>query len=126
MALPGIPSQVVRLGSVTQINQVDSAAPATIAVLPKIVDKGSVRSLQNLLRAYKDYDQDPDTVDGMATYEMFVQSPDLGASDSMKVLDRDPAGLPERTRLRRKLRAILDPILNERITPFVWQQYPLV
>jgi hypothetical protein len=130
--LPGKHNQRVYVGSVMQINKIDatSSSSATmsaahIAYLPKLVDKGSVRSLLSLLRGYHDYDEDPDTVDGMPTYEIFVASPDLESSSrpSMKILDQDSEALPERRRLRRKLSDILDPLLKNRITPFVQEHY---
>lgn len=134
--LPGKTGQVVRTGTIHQINPVvvvtnaSVTAGAAIAVLPSLVDWSSVQALVKLLRAYPTYDQDPDTVDGMATYEIFVDSPDLNktssSTPSIKRLDSDPTALPERNRLRQKLRAILHPILNERITPFVRLQYPHV
>jgi hypothetical protein len=128
--LPGKPGQEVRTGSVTQINRVMNASTtdavplmAEIALLPNLVDRSSIDQVLRLLRNYHSYDQDPDTVDGMTTHEMFVDSPDLGAT-GIKVLDSDPHALPERSRLRQRLRSILHPILNERITPFVQEHYP--
>jgi TPR repeat protein len=126
--LPGKSSQPVRTGQVTQINPVNAIAhkvTSEVAVLPQLVDAVSVQALLKLLRAYQSFDQDPDTADGMATYEMYVDSPNLGGNnESMKVLDYDPQALPERNRLRDQLRSILHPIVAERITPFVRQHYP--
>jgi TPR repeat protein len=131
--LPGKPTgQEVRTGSVAQINRVTNASTkdavplmAEIALLPNLVDRSSIDQVLRLLRNYHSYDQDPDTVDGMTTHEIFVDSPDLG-STGIKVLDSDPQALPERSRLRQRLRSILHPILNERITPFVKEHYPHV
>jgi TPR repeat protein len=133
--LPGKPGQQVRTGSVAQINRVTNASSATlhavplmaeIALLPNLVNRSSIDQVLKLLRNYHSYDQDPDTVDGMTTHEIFVDSPDLGATGGIKVLDSDPHALPERRRLRQRLRSILHPILNERITPFVQEHYPHV
>jgi hypothetical protein len=83
----------------------------------------------NWLQNYNgEYDRDPDTADGMPTYEIFIDNPDLSStsiSASAKVMDADPEALQRRTPLRQQqLRDLTQPILDEIITPFVRQRYP--
>ena len=138
--------QVVQSGTIQQINPItnqlnrQSTIPSSsteIVYLPQIVDSVSVQKTLHLLRSYSDLDEDPDTVDGMTTHEIFVDSPDIryrhvqGASDppleqSIKIRDTDPRSLPKRTLLRKRLQTILQPILKDRITPFVQMNYPNV
>ena len=125
--LPGGITKTVASGHVTQINNVGDRASidAEFAVLEQAVDHDSIELVLQLLRSYKTYDEDPDTVDGMPTYEMFVDNPDLRTgTPGMKVLDSDPNALPQRTELRKHIRRILDPYLNNVLTPFVRARYP--
>ena len=127
-------------GKVNQINQIqdagssrDETTSATttysteFSILPQIVNRSSVRDVLELLEDYQYLDEDPDTVDGMPTYEIFVDSPDLYSKHSTtKVRDQDPTFVPDRQALRDKLQSILQPYLQEIITPFVRQRYPKV
>jgi TPR repeat protein len=156
MQLPGkIEPQEIRCGTVQQINPIrqhnNSHIPTTnvppptitttteITYLPQIVDSLSVQKILKLLRAHPWFDEDPDTVDGMTTHEIFVDSPEIRqvhhqqqqqhaqhfdrSTNHMKGRDYDPITLLERTRLREQLQTILQPILQERITPLVRRQY---
>ena len=62
-------------------------------------------------------------VDGMPTYEMFIDSADLGASGG-KPLDSNPHTFAQRQPLRQRLKALTQPVLDQVITPFVEQNYP--
>jgi TPR repeat protein len=148
VTLPGKPDpQLVQLGIIQQINQIrveesknhaifkSSSSSSEIAYLPQIVDSSNVERILQLLRSYPDLDEDPDTVDGMTTHEIFVDNPEIRRrlltndpllEQSIKARDTDPVALPERTRLRAELQEILLPILQERITPFVQRHYPNV
>jgi TPR repeat protein len=147
VTLPGkVEPQRVQLGTIHQINRIRKnqtqhhstqlSSSTEIAYLPQIVDSSSVESLLRWLRSYPDLDEDPDTVDGMTTHEIFVDNPEIrlrqssedphSLEPSIKVRDTDPVTLPERTRLRAQLQAILQPILQDRITPFVQMHYPNV
>ena len=108
--LLGKANQTVRTGSISQIYKVDSAAPASTALLPELVDRASIHDVLQILRSYGNYDEDPDTVYGMPTYELFVDSRDLGECE-WKVLDR--VDKEQGDLVRTQLRAILDPILEK-------------
>ena len=74
-------------------------------------------------------DADPDTVDGMPTHEMFIDNLELRQGNPSKSsLDgskaRELAVMESRESIRRRLREIVDPILEERLTPYVRQRYP--
>lgn len=75
-------------------------------------------------------DNDPDTVDGMATHEIFIDNIELRNGKPSKGFNsighskKDINNMELRAPLRRQIRLITDPILNERITPFVRKMYP--
>ena len=107
-------------GSVAQPGE--GAAPS-FAVLEGVVPRAAVQDMLGLLEGYEEpLDADPDSVDGMPTYEIFLESTDLGKGG--KALDQDSDALKTRTPLREKLRAITQPLLDEKITPFVRERYP--
>ena len=66
--------QKIAPGSVSQINNFSSQNDVFVnfAVLPEAVDRSAVEDALTLLRGYKDWDDDPDTVDGMTSHEMFL------------------------------------------------------
>jgi hypothetical protein len=124
--LPVGRTQVVAQGIVNQIHKVNSASvDAKVSVLPSLVDQKSVDKMLLLLRNHSSMDQDPDSVDAMPTYELYMDSPDLDSGMAgMKVLDSDPTSLAQRRSLRKQILSITKPILEERITPFVRSQFP--
>jgi hypothetical protein len=123
--LPTGRPQVVAQGFVNQIHHKENSVDAKVSVLPSLVDRMSVDNMLGLLRNHSSVDQDPDTVDAMPTYELYMDSPDLDSGmPGMKVLDSDPTSLAERRALRKQILSITKPILEERITPFVQSQYP--
>lgn len=81
--------KVVAQGRVTQINKLhnqnendndySNSIDADISVIQSAVDQHDIDDVVALLRAYNDenYDQDPDTVDGMPTYELFLDNEDI-------------------------------------------------
>ncbi|CAB9513705.1 expressed unknown protein [Seminavis robusta] len=133
----------VSTGTVTQINQFANSGTSSstinsatansesinlateFSVLPQALSRSSVDNVLSILQDYQYLDEDPDTVDGMPTYEIFVDSPDLyQRQGNNKVRDSDPNFLPYRIQLREKLQAILQPYLTTVLTPFVQQHYP--
>jgi len=99
-------------------------------VLPSVVTQEEIASILALVDDEDlELDADPDTVDGMATHEIFVESSDLyersqqGWMPGMK-LDSNAEAVKQRKPLRAKLKRIMDPILSERITPYIRQRYP--
>ena len=131
--LPGKPTgQSVRLGSIPQVNSKvndeNRTAPATIALLPQLVSQDSIQKIMRILRSYNasELDQDPDTVDALPTYELFVRNPELedGNESFLKEGSLDSKAAQRRSRLRQQLSAIMDPTLDERITPFVQSHFP--
>ena len=144
-------------GSVTQINhslqqqdepstnEEEDADPPTappestnaysteFSVLRQALPRSSVAAVLQLLEQqdYPYLDEDPDTVDGMPTYELFVDAPDLydhqtkTTTTTTKVPDTDPHFVPDRTRhLRDQLQRLLQPYLTTVMTPYVQHRYP--
>lgn len=121
----------VAIGKVTQINQFSSSTLTTEAtefsVIPQALSRASVDQVLDILNDYQDYDEDPDTVDGMPTYEIFVDSPEVNEKKiTNKVRDSDPKFLPDRVKMRDHLQSILQPYLKTVLTPYIQQQYPEV
>ncbi|KAL3919502.1 MAG: hypothetical protein SGILL_003722 [Bacillariaceae sp.] len=110
-------------GSVHQVNNLQSNSDdfdTEFAILPNVLERDTVQQVLQLLQNYPDLDEDPDTVDGMPTYELFVDSPEL-YQPSTKVKDSDPNYAEERKQLRQQLQSLLQPTLQSIITPFVQQ-----
>lgn len=88
--------------------------------LPQVVTKEEVISIRRAVKKAR-FDDDPDSVDGMPTYEMYIESPKLNESQNSTAMKLDH--LEERKVLRKKLQKIMKPIIEERITPFVQSVY---
>lgn len=95
------------------------ARESRFAVLKGVVERSTVEAVLALVdsNGAAAFDEDPDTVDGMATYEMFINQP----QKDMKASDREPAVMAAREPLRQKLQALTASIVEEKITPFVEQ-----
>ena len=103
-------------------------------VLPALVTREEVQSILALVNGSDApvLDADPDSVDGMTSHEIFVDNDELRAgmlrhrptAAPVPGKDVDERELAARRPLREKLRRIMQPILDERITAFVRQQYP--
>lgn len=97
--------QEVAFGEVRWNPPINASSP--FWVLPAVVRRDEVDAILSLLQGTElAFDADPDTVDGMATHEIFVEdrAAGLGASGGMK-LDDQPAALAARRPLREKLKA---------------------
>ena len=128
-ALPGGREVTVATGSVSKFRRGSeparaSTTGASFSVMEAAVGRDAVGEVVELLRTYDGYDVDPDSVDGFPSYEFFLDSESLRGSkeeeDAMKPNNRDP----ERRDLARKIRGILDPYLEDVLTPFVRARYP--
>jgi hypothetical protein len=131
--------QVVATGEFTWADHMNTTSQ--LDVLPGVVQPSEVDAILELIYSHNQnsdeettFDTDPDTVDGMSTHEIFVRRPDEGepnvpkgktaatlAAQGFIKLDNDPLHQALREPLRRSLSAIMDPILEERITPYVRQ-----
>mmetsp|Transcript_62315 Transcript_62315/g.140933 ORF Transcript_62315/g.140933 Transcript_62315/m.140933 type:complete len:265 (-) Transcript_62315:1256-2050(-) len=120
--LPGGPQQVAE-GAIGHFGDKSARNVSSFAVLPGVVPRSTIDQMLALLEspAAGAFDRDPDTVDGMPTYEMFIDSFDLSNG---KPSDRDPHSFAARRPLREKLKALTQPILNAYLTPFVRQRFP--
>ena len=96
---------------------------STFSVLPAVARPSEVTAIRTLLASAPIFDTDPDSVDGTTSHEMFVfdGSPDSGGP-SLKTV-ADPARARERQRFRERLDAVMQPILQERLTPYVRQRF---
>ena len=87
---------------------------ANFHLLPSLVKQEEAAAMKELLvEAPDDFDEDIDGVDKMVTYEFIISS-----AGARKAHD------PVREALRQRLRAITEPIIRDRIQPFVWERYP--
>lgn len=112
--------------STTTRSSMDAAANVTH--IANLMDRETARRVRDVLTTHPTLDEDPDTVDGMTTYEIFIDSPDLSSSsnvvrddNTIKVLNVQDA--TERATFRRGMQSILRPILEHRITPLVRYLY---
>ena len=118
----------VHTGSIPQAGQGDFRSE--LDWLEGIVTRTEVTRMLELLEAVPTLDTDPDTVDGFATQEIFVDNPSLrqeggqagGKPDHLE----SPQQVHERRQIRQKLLQITEPILRDRIVPFVRQRFPAV
>lgn len=92
---------------------------ATFAVLTSLVREEESSAIKDLVRSVE-FDDDPDTVDNMATYEFALYSLRTPGTKP----DADPSVLESRRDVRDKLSKITSPIINERIMPFVNKRFP--
>ena len=115
-------------------------AKSSFQLLPGIVRRSEIDAMLKLLRGGRaaavagsaptssdepliGLDGEPDSVDGMPTREVYIDSPDLREKGwSKKTETRDH--LEARRPLRRGLKKITEHILADRITPFVRKWYP--
>ena len=89
--------------------------------LPSLVDRKDVSRILELVGSCK-LDEDPDSVDGMCTHQLGVFSDTIDKKDKLK-LGQDPEDKIKRTEIRKKLKELMDPILDNYITPFVHKKY---
>ena len=87
---------------------------ANFHLLPSLIKTQEAAAMKELLvQAPDDFDEDLDGVDKMVTYEFIISS-----AGARKAHD------PVREALRQRLRDITEPIIRDRIQPFVWERYP--
>lgn len=103
-------------------------------VLPGVVRPGEVAQILELVSASNEerlpFDTDPDSVDGMASHEMFVYTSEMytgtNPSETYKGGDGDPMQREARRPVREQLERLMSPIIESRITPFVRNRFPAV
>eukprot|EP00443_Scrippsiella_acuminata_P065798 CAMPEP_0115517506 /NCGR_PEP_ID=MMETSP0271-20121206/77353_1 /TAXON_ID=71861 /ORGANISM="Scrippsiella trochoidea, Strain CCMP3099" /LENGTH=236 /DNA_ID=CAMNT_0002948283 /DNA_START=13 /DNA_END=721 /DNA_ORIENTATION=- len=87
---------------------------ANFNVLPSLVRPDEAEAMKRILEQVPDdFDEDRDGVDKMITYEFIIMS-----AGAVKATD------PHREDLRKRLWVITQPIIAERIAPFVHMRYP--
>lgn len=146
-------------GSVMQINKLDAAAgtitsendnkkekgqtssssssngfSAEVSLISQAMPRSNSSAIVELIKKFmlhQELDSDPDTVDGMPSYEIFVDTHTMAEErqnfrnqQTTKVLDTDPDALKHRDKLRDNIKAITQPILDEVLTPFVRERFP--
>jgi hypothetical protein len=104
----------------------DREVTATFTLLPSLVAADEVSDLLTTIGRHSAvaFDADEDSVDGMATHELYLErhgSIDAGLAANRLKPDADPAVLAERASLREEVAALVQPIVRERITPYVRQ-----
>ena len=121
-------SWMVKRGIIPQVG--DGHYMSEFDMLQGVVPRDQVQQIRNLLAQIPSLDQDPDTVDGFATQEMFLDNPALrqagnnGAACSGKPNLESPQQVVERQHIRQALLQITRPLLQERIEPYVRKRYP--
>ena len=100
-----------------------AAATVRLAILETVVTPAEVSKIRSLV-ADAEFDTDGDSVDGIASHEMFVFQKSGGKRNEAGQIDHDPAGFAARQPLRDALSAVMDPILQTRIDPYVRRRFP--
>ena len=121
----------VAAGTVVYPRPIDAKHATPIYVLPGVLPRASVASVLAMLtrRDGPAWDTDPDSIDGMTSDEMHLMSDEPSYKEGMaggnKLKgDIDPVQLAARAPVRRAVSAILDPIVNTSILPFVRRSFP--
>lgn len=104
-----------------------SSSPASFSILSPLLTSDEVSSILSIVADPSiDFDTDADTVDNMETHEIYLQR--SGSVDAIRDIggkpDADPAVFEYRKALRDKLNTITEPIIRERILPFINSRYP--
>ena len=101
---------------------------STFDMLPGIIPRETIAAVLDLLRGQKGdgstslpLDEDPDTVDGMPTQEIFLDNDGLRSGESSK--GGQPEDMSRRKALRSSIRKLLDPILYDKLTPYIRQRF---
>lgn len=101
-----------------------STAPASFFVLSPLITPAEAGDIRRIVEALE-FDFDPDSVDGMATHEFYLEA--SGGTDSLKRIngkpDSDRGIFLSRARARAALAELTGPIVSERVLPFVNSRY---
>jgi hypothetical protein len=90
-------------------------ASAGFAILPALLQPSDVTSILEIVNSSDvTLERVPDSVDSMPSSEIYVYED----------ANEPPWLRASRAPLRKRLRALMDPLVEERITPFVRQRYP--
>ena len=112
-------------------NGTTNTTTASVSYVANLIPRETVEAILGILTRVPALDEDPDTVDAMPTFEIFVDSPELSVNtegepreiNMGKILDVQPESFRQRRVLREELQAILQPLLEHRITPLVRHLY---
>jgi hypothetical protein len=103
----------------TSSSSSSSAAAAAVRILKQAIPKKMATDLVGLLESLDDQlDQDPDSVDGLPTYELFVFPTNNKYNDDN--ID-DPK---RRQQIRKEVQELTEGTVEEILTPFVRHHYP--
>mmetsp|Transcript_29430 Transcript_29430/g.54474 ORF Transcript_29430/g.54474 Transcript_29430/m.54474 type:complete len:574 (-) Transcript_29430:316-2037(-) len=105
---------------------VTSASAAKFHLLSSLVSPDEVSRILNVVQSPQlEFDVDLDSVDMSSTYEFYVEK--SGNADGIKEIngkpDQDASVFEQRKPPREQLSAIMDPIVRDRILPFVNKEY---
>lgn len=105
---------------------ITSASDAKFHLLSSLVSPDEVsRILQIVQSPQLEFDVDLDSVDMSSTYEFYVEKG--GNADGIKEIngkpDQDLSVFEQRKPLREQLSAIMNPIVQDRILPFINKEY---
>jgi hypothetical protein len=110
---------------------VDAATtpPARFTLVPGLLSRDEVAALLDIVRDNPElevFDEDADSVDGASTHEFYIEA--AGSVASLAAVpgkpDTDPAVFAARAPHRARLSALLRPVIDGRIVPFVNAHVP--
>ena len=103
-----------------------TASPAKFHVLSSLLSQHEVDSIVDIVQSPNlDLDVDLDSVDMSSTYEFYISrnGNSEGIKDITGKLDHDKDVFDKRTPIRDELSEIMNPIIHDRILPFVNDKY---
>jgi hypothetical protein len=120
----------VAAGAIVYPPPLDPSYATPLYVLPGVLSREAVATVLALLtrRGGPAWDTDPDSIDGMTSDELHLMSDEPeymkpGGGSALKG-DSDPAQLSARAPLRKAVSAVLDPVVQGLVLPFVRQRFP--
>jgi hypothetical protein len=111
------PSQSLAVGSLAWPS-LSPSREAAVHVAAGFVPRAAIDQLRDTLAGIA-FDEDADSVDGMSTFEFYLQHNASGTR-----LPATKPDTPARITARKALRDITDPVIHSRITPLVNALYP--
>lgn len=126
--LPGGSARSVQVaeGRIQYAPPMEHRFGSDVTLLAGLLSRDEVGDLLSLLNSSRgpSWDTDPDSIDGMSSFELYLRDNEVSKNGGPKEPnslkgDADPLELAARRPLREAVNKVLDPIIDDRIIPFV-------
>ena len=108
-----------------KVENLGTSGRSYFSKIMKVFSLYDVQSIRKLIDSIY-FDTDPDSVDGMSSYEFYIKSPDLENDRyqcNLLKLDSYSSFKIKRNVIRDQLNKIINPIIQNKITPYVQSLY---